>query len=189
MRSLKYIFILILITTLSSCSEDTVESFGKGIITGTVVTDGANEPIANVKISTNPVTSTVFTDEEGNFIIENVPEGEYSVQAKKENLLTAFEGATVYTNTEVNVIFEMKKEIGNNKEPLTPIAIFPEDNATEVDVTLDFVWSSSDADGDMLTYELELRNDINNEVLKFEDIQDTTYTVEGLQNGLNIFGK
>ena len=187
MKFKNFIYLFSICLFLISCSEDTIDSAGNGIITGIVVKDGSNEPIENVKISTNPVTSTVFSDEEGNFILKNVPEGEYSVQAKKEGLLTEFEGATVYKDSEINVIFEILPEIGNNREPGTPTAIFPEDNATDVDLTLQFAWKSSDPEGDALTYQLELRNDINNTVLRFEDIQDTTYTVEGLQNGLKYF--
>ncbi|MCF4102052.1 carboxypeptidase regulatory-like domain-containing protein [Gillisia sp. M10.2A] len=187
MKIVKYIFVFLFISLLVGCSEDTIDSFGVGKITGTVVSQGDNEPIQNVKISTNPVTSTVFTDENGDFVIENVPAAEYSIQAKKDGLLTKFEGATVLSNAEINVIFEMLPDTGNNREPTTPQAIFPEDNSTDQDVTIDFSWSSSDPDGDELVYELQLRNNVNNDILKYSSIVDTTYTVEGLQFGYKYF--
>jgi len=187
MKFIKPLILLFLIISFVGCSEDTIGAFGNGIITGKAVKDGSNEPIENVKISTNPASSTVFSDADGNFTLKDVPEGEYSVQAQKDGLLTKFEGVTVRQSAEVNVIFELKPKTTNNKQPSAPEAIYPEDNATDLDVSLQFAWTSSDPDGDPLTYELELRNDINNSVLRFEDIQDTTYTVQGLQNGLKYF--
>ena len=105
MKIFKPLLLLLLFLSITSCSEDTISSFGTGTITGKVVKDGSNDPIENVKISTNPASSTVFTDAEGNFELKDVPEGEYSVQAKKDGLLTQFQGATVHPNSSVNVVF------------------------------------------------------------------------------------
>src|SRR5690606_27789444 len=120
MTLIKNIYPLLLALLFLGCSEDTIDNLGLGTITGTVVSQGSNEPIENVRISTTPTSSTVFTDENGYFEIKNIPENEYSIQAKKEGLLTRFEGATVIANSEVNVIFEMSTEDENNLQPSTP---------------------------------------------------------------------
>jgi len=185
--SKKLLIIGILAVLFSGCSEDTIDSFGRGTIAGKVVNEGANTPLENVKISTSPSTSTVFTDENGDFIIEDVPEGDYSVQAGKDGLLTQFQGATVLSNAEVNIIFEVSPESANNRSPSTPQAIAPEDNATEVNLPVKFAWTSSDPEGDTLTYEIELRNDINDEIQTFSNIADTTFTAEGLNAGVKYF--
>ncbi|WP_144959203.1 carboxypeptidase regulatory-like domain-containing protein [Gillisia sp. Hel_I_86] len=187
MKFLKIIFIFFLLAVVLSCSEDTIDSLGNGTITGTVVKEGSNEPIENVKISTSPASSTVFTDEDGNFILGNVSEGEYSVQARKDGFLTQFEGATVRTNNEVNVIFELLTETANNRQPSTPKLLLPEDGASDQDLSIEFNWSSSDPEQDELTYELEIKNDRNNEILNFSGIQDTTYTVDDLNYGYKYF--
>ncbi len=187
MKFLNIIPLFFIFLLLSSCSEDTIDSMGNGNITGKVVMEGSNEPVENVKISTNPTSSTVFTDEMGEFILKNVPEGEYSVQARKEGFLTLFEGATVRTNTDINVIFELSVETANNKAPATPELISPADEAQDLDLSLDFIWGSSDPEQDELTYELEIKNDRNNDILRFSSIQDTTYTVEDLKYGYKYF--
>ncbi|MDT0678131.1 carboxypeptidase regulatory-like domain-containing protein [Autumnicola musiva] len=187
MKLAKYILGFILFGTLLSCSEDTIDSYGSGIITGTVVEEGGNEPVENVRISTNPASSTVFTDENGEFILEDIPEGDYSVEARKEGLLTQFEGVTVMPDNTVNVIFELLAETANNREPDIPQPLSPEDNATGLGVNVEFVWTSADPDGDDLTYELELRNSANEEIRTFSNINDTTYTVEGLNYGYKYF--
>ena len=187
MKFIKPFIFLLLAVSFIGCSEDTIGAFGNGTITGKVVKDGRNEPIENVKISTNPASSTVFTDEDGNFTLKDVAEGEYSVQAKKEGLLTKFEGVSLRQSSEVNVIFELKPETANNRQPSAPVAIYPLDKATDMDLKVDFIWSATDPENDSLTFALELRNNINNTILNFKDIKDTTYTVEGLNYGYKYF--
>ncbi|CAM4290041.1 carboxypeptidase regulatory-like domain-containing protein [Gillisia limnaea] len=187
MKTIKYFSILLCVLFIG-CSEDTLdEDTGRGVVTGTVVMDGSNEPVDNVRISTNPTTSTVFTDESGNFTINNVPEGDYSIQARKEGLVTSFEGATVLSNAEVNVILELKTEDQNNRQPSTPQLITPADNSEGQNLSVEFAWSASDPEEDELSFELELRNDRNNDILTFNNIADTTYTVENLNYGYKYF--
>ncbi|SKB65626.1 Carboxypeptidase regulatory-like domain-containing protein [Salegentibacter holothuriorum] len=187
MKNLKYIFPLLFIFISVGCSEDTIDALQSGSITGTVVGEGSFEPIENVRISTTPATSTVFTDENGEFVIENVAVDEYSVQARKEGFLTQFEGAEVLADSEISVIFEMQPENANNKKPNAPTLITPQDNAEGIQTVVDFTWNSQDAENDILTYELEIRNDRNNEVIRFTDLNDTVKKVEGLNYGYKYF--
>ncbi|MDT0651266.1 carboxypeptidase regulatory-like domain-containing protein, partial [Autumnicola edwardsiae] len=187
MKNSNYILAIFTVLLFSACSEDTIDALGTGSIVGTVVEEGSNEPIQNVRISTNPASSTVFTDESGNFLLEDISEGDYSIEARKEGLLTQFEGATVRTNTEVSVIFELQPESVNNRLPEVPRPSFPEDNATDVAIPVQFTWSSGDPDGDALVYELELRNSANNDIRTFSNITDTTYTVSDLNYGYKYF--
>jgi len=183
----KSLLIGIVALLIFSCSEDTVDSFGKGTIIGTVVDEGANTPVENVRISTSPATSTVFTDENGDFTLVDVPEGEYSVQARKDGLLAQFQGANVLPNATVSIIFEVLPESSNNRRPSTPQAISPVDGAVDVKLPVEFIWSSMDPEGDSLVYEIELRNAINDEIKTFSNLRDTTFTAEGLNTGVKYF--
>ncbi|MDR6300600.1 carboxypeptidase regulatory-like domain-containing protein [Mesonia maritima] len=182
MKNKIYLSLFISFLTLSfiACQEDTLEDSSVGTITGKVVLEGSNEPVENAKISTNPATSTVFTNAKGEFSLEEVPVEEYSVQAQKDGLLAEFEGATVTANNTVNLIFEMQPESVLNKAPKAPQPISPADNATDLDNTIEFVWNSSDTDKDEIIYTLELRNEIDDDVLVYQNITDTTYTVNNL---------
>ena len=183
----KYIIVSLFFVLLLNCSEDKIGITGSGTITGNVVTSGDFDPLENVKISTNPVTSIVFSDADGNFEITDVVVGEYSVQAEKDGFLTQFEGISIADNSSVNVIFEMEVETANNRPPNAPILDSPSDNAIDLNTEVQFIWSGSDPDGDVLTYSLELLNDVNSEVLSFTNISDTTYTVTNLQYGYKYF--
>lgn len=187
MKKFTYIPLFVLLCVFAACSEDTINALESGSITGTVVTEGDYDPVENVRISTTPNTSTVFTDENGEFVIHNVPVDQYSVEARKEGLLTQFQAAEVLSEAEANVIFEMQPEDANNREPSAPELISPEDETEGIPITQEFTWNSMDPDSDTLTYELELRNDRNNEVLRYAELTDTTLTVEDLQYGYKYF--
>jgi len=81
----------------------------------------------------------------------------------------------------------MQPENANNRKPNAPTLMAPEDNAEGIPTTIDFTWQSQDADNDTLTYELEIRNDRNNEVLRYTQLNDTIQTVEGLNYGYKYF--
>tara|TARA_R110000787_G_scaffold81036_2_gene175869 strand:+ start:26216 stop:27724 length:1509 start_codon:yes stop_codon:yes gene_type:complete len=177
-------FIIVLI---QSCSEDTLNENGKGTLTGTVVKKGENTPLEDVKITTSPVSTTVFTDENGFFIINNITSGDYSVQAEKDSFLSSFEAANIIDGQASNVVFELDVSTANNRPPTEPILITPADNSVDVALDVDFIWSSSDPDEDPITYSIELRNGTNEEVLLFENIEDTIYSIENLRLGETYF--
>ncbi|WP_165764789.1 carboxypeptidase-like regulatory domain-containing protein [Winogradskyella aurantia] len=183
------IIVMICFASLAmGCSEDTIDNFETGTLTGIVVADGTNEPLENVKISTNPNTSTVFTDVEGAFTIENIPVEQYSVQAELEGYLTTFEAAEITSSgAAVNVVFELQVETANNRPPNTPVLETPADNAVDIPLNTTLVWSGSDPDDDDITYTIELRNNVDDEILSFSTVNDTLVEVSGLRFGLKYF--
>ena len=177
----------VLFLLIFSCSEDKIGVNQTGSITGKVVEIETNVPLENARISSQPLTSTVFTDENGEFEIENVPVGEYSVEARKDGYLGGFEPANVNSSTPVNVIFELELSTAENQPPSTPILLSPADNEVLQSIEADFAWDSTDPDDDDLTYSIELRNDANEEVLMFENITDTTFVYSNLTLGTKYF--
>ncbi len=183
----KYIYLSLLLILFISCSEDKISLTGTGTLTGKAVTVGDFVPLENVKISTNPTSSIVFTNALGEFEIQDLIIDDYSVQAEKDGYLTQFEGINITDNSVVNVIFEMDVETANNRPPDAPILDTPADNAVDIETEVQLIWSGSDPDGDDITYSIEILNDLNSEILEFSNITDTTYTVTGLQYGTKYF--
>lgn len=187
---MKKIVDILMILTLSlfiGCNEDTVDLVGLGVITGRVVESDSFNPIENVKITINPSNNTVFSDADGYFRVEDVEAGEYSVNAAKENYLSNFEAATVTADLEVNVIFEMDDETVLNRPPSTPELVTPTDGVEEQELSVQLIWVSEDPDEDEISYRLEIRNDLNNDLIKIESIADTTYVVSDLKYGTKYF--
>lgn len=189
MKPGKIYFILmgVLLVLLFSCNEDRIGENEFGSIKGTVVATGTNLPIPNTRISTNPVTSTVFTDSLGKYLIENVPVGEYAVEARVDGYIADFEPTVVEANADVVVVFELDVSTANNRPPTAPELIAPAENEVLQSIEAVFSWTSTDPEEDPLTFALELRNDVNEDVLLFEDITDTTYTYSPLILGAKYF--
>ncbi|AEH00139.1 carboxypeptidase regulatory-like domain-containing protein [Lacinutrix sp. 5H-3-7-4] len=188
MKTLKYLAMFFVCMLLLTCSENQIDGERIGSINGKVVAEGTNAPLENVKISTNSPTSTVFTDNEGNFVIENAPIGTYAVQAELDGFVTAFESVTVIEDAAAVVSFEMLTSNANNQPPSIPTLIFPEDLATEQPLEMQFTWEASDLDiNDELSYTLELRNGNTNEIEIFETAQDTFYLASNLQLSTTYF--
>jgi len=171
----------------AACSEEPVDENAFGTLTGKVVTNGENSPLANVKISSNPVSTTVFTDAEGNFEISNIQVGEYSVQAELAEFQTGFEAASVLQGKTANIVFELDSISVNNLAPLSPRLLFPQDGAEIIGSEAEFVWSSSKNDDDEINYSIELRNGSTNEITTYSDIKDTTMLIDNLAIGNNYF--
>ncbi|MCH2489598.1 MAG: carboxypeptidase-like regulatory domain-containing protein [Flavobacteriales bacterium] len=187
-RFMNYIKIVgVLFLVLISCNEDRIGDNEFGTITGKVVAMGSNEPIPNARISSQPITSTVFTNSNGEFTINNVPEGEYAVQARAEGFLAAFEPASVLPDISVNVVFEMEVETANNRPPSAPMLTSPSENEVLQSIEVEFTWSSTDPEEDEIIYTLELRNDQNDEVLLFEDLEEPMLMYEPLMLGAKYF--
>lgn len=176
-----------LLVLLFSCNEDRIGENEFGSIKGTVVASGTNVPLANVRLSTNPVTSTVFTDTLGKFLIENVPVGEYAVEARADGFIADFEPTVVEANVPVVVVFELDVSTANNRPPLAPELTAPAENEVLQSIEAVFQWTATDPEEDPLTFTLELRNDQNEEVLLFEDIDEPTFTYSPLLLGAKYF--
>ena len=176
-----------LIAMLWSCSEDKIDAEGLGTIKGKVVQKGTNEPLENVKISTNPSTSTVFTDAEGTYTLSNVTEGDYSLAAEREDLLAEFEAVTVLADKEVEIVFELEISTANNRPPNAATVIEPIDNATDIPLEIELKWSGSDPEEDPLTYIVTLRNEADETLEIFENLTDTLVTVSNLAYNTKYF--
>lgn len=182
-----YIGLLLFLGFVLGCSEDKIVLTGQGNLTGKVVTSGANLPIENVKISTSPSTSTVFTNSSGVFSLASLAVGDYSVQAQKDGFITAFEGVIIVDDGSTNVIFELDIETANNDAPTAATLISPANNTidTEIEVTLN--WSATDPEGDAVVYTVEILNDQNSNSLQFTDLTDSSLTVSNLEYGTKYF--
>lgn len=187
MKYLYKITSILFLLFLVSCSEEKIGDTEFGTVTGKVVNNDTFEPMENVKIVSNPTTSTVFTDADGKFTISSVKTGEYSFQAQKDGFVAKFEAVTVTVNNTAEIVFELSKSTANNKPPTVPVLVTPTDNNTNQGVTLDLTWTVTDPDNDVMTYTVTLRNDKNSEVKVFTDIKDKKITISDLIYGTKYY--
>ena len=188
MKIIKYTLIIFLFYTFTGCSEDKIDFVEYGIITGKVVKATNFEPIENAKVTLSPSNNSTFTDVDGNYEFTEVAEGNYSVQAEMDLFVTKFEPTTVSADQTVNVIIELEKSDALNKPPTVPVLISPQDNSTNLGVEVMLNWNeSTDLDNDEVFYTIEIRNDLDNEIIRIESITETTYTITNLEYGVKYF--
>ena len=188
MRKLQRIYVLLLFAVFINCNEEnTIGGVEVGEITGRVVKANSFEPIENAKITLSPTNNTTFTDANGDFIFEEAPINEYSVQASKEKFLNSFEPVSLEAGASINVIFEMEISTALNNAPTTPKLISPKDGTIDLKRSVELVWASSDIDKDSIFYRLEIKNDFNNDIIKVGNLLDTTYVVSDLKFGRKYF--
>ena len=98
-----YLFLVPMLISIFSCSEDKIDTLGAGILTGTVIEQGTNEPIENVKVTIVSSNVSVLTNATGDFVLNNVQVGEQSISAKKNGYLASFEAITELNAWDIEV--------------------------------------------------------------------------------------
>lgn len=181
------LLVLLILCLGISCSEDTVDFMETGTITGTVLSEESQQPIANAEVSTNPSSSTVFTNNNGDFIINDVLVDNYAVQAEASGFVIGFEAVTVTADNISNVAFQLSLSGQDNFPPSTPQLIAPEDGADNIDIQVDLEWTAVDPEGEDLDFTIELRNGSTSEIESFQVVADSTLTVTGLDLSTTYF--
>lgn len=186
-KKYKFSLLLLILIFSFSCSEETIDDTGFGTVKGRVVKAITFEPIENARVSSNPNTSAVFTDEDGYFTMENVPTGDYAFEARKDEFVAKFEAGTVLKELETELVFELEPIEEINQSPTTPELISPIDNADNLSLNINLSWQSTDAESDALTYKITVRNDITNEVIVYENITTNSFTLSNLNYSTKYF--
>lgn len=187
MKKIYIKFSVIFLLLLLSCSEEKVEGVDYGTVTGRVVIADTFEPLANAKVFSNPNSSTVFTDDDGRFTITNVAVGQYSFQAQKSGYITKFEAVTVNIGSSTEVVFELDLATSDNRPPDAPVLVLPADNVIDQQLQVDLTWTATDPEEDDLTFEVTLRNDMNDDIIVYSDITEPNFTLENLAFGTKYF--
>ncbi|MFK8058093.1 MAG: carboxypeptidase regulatory-like domain-containing protein [Saprospiraceae bacterium] len=182
--------VLVLSTLLwSGCEEDTIEPTLFGSVFGEVLERDDNVAIPQATVSTNPPTSSVITDAGGRFVLDNIPEGTYSLRAEKNGFLTQVASVTVFGDQDANVIVRMETDSLDNAIPNAPVVIAPLDGATGQAVDVSLSWLALDADeDDVLAYDIVLFNfDMTLSQTLVAGTTDTTFLATDLEYGTNYF--
>ncbi|MEE9349302.1 MAG: hypothetical protein V3U80_04585, partial [Flavobacteriaceae bacterium] len=110
------------------------------------------------------------------------------LQAEKDTFITGFEPTTVSVDETVNIIIELDDSNALNRPPTVAILDSPADNSTNLGIEVTLSWIAAvDPDADAILYDIEVRNDLNNDVLTYADITETTYQLDGLAYGVKYF--
>lgn len=172
--------IICLLIFFCSCSEEKITDGGTGTVKGRVVDAVTFAPIENARVSSNPSTSTYFTDKDGYFTFDKIATGKYTFEARKDKYIAKFEAATVELNKTNQIIFELKVSTADNRPPDIPILTSPKDLAVNQAIKLNLTWTATDIDEDSLTYEVTIKNGTTDEIKTFKDIKTPQLEIKDL---------
>jgi hypothetical protein len=164
-----------------SCSEEKITDGGTGTIRGRVVDAVTFAPIENAKVSSNPATSTYFTDKDGYFTFDKIATGKYTFDARKDKYIAKFEAATVELNKTNQIIFELKVSTADNRPPDVPVLTSPKDLATNQALKLKLTWTATDIDEDSLTYVVTIKDGTTDEIKTYTDIEEESLEISDLK--------
>jgi len=137
-----YLFIVIIsLAIISGCSKDNnpVTPSTKGSISGKIADQTSGNPISGASINTQPATTTVTSDNAGNYTLSDVEEGSYSLTVSKDGY---------FPNTaNVNVTANQTKStnISLSLIPPDPVALFSFTGGNETPATINFQNNSQNA--------------------------------------------
>ncbi|WP_321515832.1 carboxypeptidase regulatory-like domain-containing protein [Marinifilum fragile] len=172
---------------VTSCNESTVEPDLYGSISGTVKASASNLPMEGVTITTNPGTTSVTTNAEGEFSIEKVLIGDYSVTATKEDYSSQSINIKVTESQNNSMSFILTVAPLDSKIPDDITYVSPadiEEDQSKLPTEVKLTWRNGETEkGDTLRFDVILYEGADDaEGTKVvSNILDTTYTVNNLK--------
>jgi TolB protein len=169
----------------SACNEDTVAPAFYGAIDGTVTFQSSGTPAAGVEITTSPTTSTVLTDDEGHFIMTDLPTGEYSVVAHLEGYKNVSKKIAVTKNNTTSTELQLVSDASTPNSPTAPV---PAAGADNIERSITLKWSVIEKNDDELKYNIILfESNQPAPLFDVDDHADTVLTVENLKFNTTYF--
>ncbi|MEX2231440.1 MAG: carboxypeptidase regulatory-like domain-containing protein [Cyclobacteriaceae bacterium] len=177
--------IVLSIGVFSACNENTIDPVFYGSIQGTVTFESSGTPAAGAEISTIPTTSTVLTDDQGNFSLPDVPTGPYSVVASLEGYKNATNKITVNKNITTYTDIQLSADA---TAPNKPGVGFPAPGAENIERSITLKWTIIELNDDELTYDVVLyESNVPTPLLQLDDYPDTLVNVENLKFNTTYF--
>lgn len=139
--------LVLLMVFLFGCKEGTIGPDLLGGIEGVVLDYETSAPLAGTSITTSPPTDAIVTDEQGQFSMEGLEVGNYTIQAKKPGYASNSVTVSVRENrtTEATIFLEVDND--EDEEP-TP----------DMSAEITSWWNSSSNDSSFVNVEYRVQN-------------------------------
>lgn len=147
-------FLLVLVV---GCTEETfVEPLVYGSLTGTVLDNTTKLPIKDAVVKVSPSGRTIVPNASGNFRIDSLPIGKYSIQTTADKYKTDLVSVEIEESRGTIISVLLFKDNNQNKSPLIPTVVQPADKSTGLGLSTVLKWKTSDPDKDSLRYSVIL---------------------------------
>lgn len=153
-----------------------------GAIAGKV-TDGSGSPVSQANIFTQPPSSSVTSDVQGNYRIVDLSPDTYTVTALKGDSAASRQ---VVVRAGETTVADIPLGMGNHP-PGMPIVLSPQDQSTNQSTTVTLSWSCSDPEGDPLLFDVFFGNTNPPTTLIASNLQNQTYVRSGLDTSTTYY--
>ena len=168
-----------------ACNENTIDPVFYGSLQGSVTYKSSGAPAAGVEVSTTPITTTVVTNDEGQFVFTNIPTGEYTIVAKTEGYRNASGKALVPKDDTVTLDLQLEPDAS---APNSPSIGFPEDGAQNVARDVSLKWSVETRNDEAVKFDVVLfESGMTEPLISEEDYADTLLNVSNLKFNTTYF--
>lgn len=182
MKIVLKVLVPVILLCFSSCEENLVEPQMFGSISGVVLDQAKGVALEGVSITTNPSTSAVLTDNQGKFVILNVPVGSYTVTARKDGFVKESISISVRERTSADASFTLRKASGNTIPPDPPVNPYPSAGAKDIPLALTLHWSPAKDSGSYVIYDVMLyESDSPEQKQVASALEDTVLAISGLK--------
>lgn len=191
MINTKFILIVSLlfipILFFNACKEESISPQLFGSIAGKVVDAETLQPIVGVSIVTSPATIALFSDAAGEFNIDDIPIGNFSITASKVGYdritVTVAVREDQTTNATISMVKSPTGTVGKVTDPSPP------DGEIDLERDISFSWQRpADDSSSVIKYDLFLYD--ANAIAPFKvasDLDDTTFSIEDLKYATTYF--
>lgn len=186
-RSIAALLFITIAFIFSSCSKETVDVQLFGDIEGIVIDSDSDDPIPRVNLTTTPPSNSITSNSDGSFNLNNLPVGNYTIQARKSG----------YSNVSVSVNVQ-EDRVTTAQIVLTPVDETPDvseedleaevtswanavvDDTTYVDV--EYRLKNLNTDSDISEYEIYFKITTDGDTFYY-DVSGTELNAEQIRNG------
>ncbi|REL38543.1 DUF2012 domain-containing protein [Rhodohalobacter sp. SW132] len=163
-----------------SCAKESVEAESFGDIDGIVINSETETGLGTVNITTTPASNAIFTESDGTFTIQNVPTGNYTIQARKKD----------YSNASVSVSVR-DGQTAVAKILMNPVDEDEDSTATTDDFRAEITAWFNDVDGDSTHVDVNYRVTNTSEAADIEEyeVYFEILTVSGTSYFFDVSGE
>ncbi len=187
---IKYIYLSLILLLMSSCSENTVEPVLYGNLSGVVFSPDGKTKISGASVTTSPPSNAIISNNDGEFVFQNMPVGNYVVSANKSGYNKGTVSIAI-NNSETTEAVIFLNANSDYSQPGTPKYTAPANQAVNQPLSLTLSWyqqTNSNIIPDTTWYDvylMESGSTMNNKIAS--NIKDTNVSLTNLNYNTTYF--
>ena len=142
---------ILLIGFVFSCRENTINPVYYGTLKGTITFEQNGSAAKNAAISTVPSTNISYSDSLGNYVLDSIPVGYYTLVATLDGYNTASAPAQVAQGITSKIDLVLTPQVA---DPNEPELVAPANNKDSVARNVTLTWTVKNEIKDQLTYDI-----------------------------------